>query len=72
MLADTLEHVLSLGSLNHRSVVKSLQPQALNTKTLDWRVCLRRVNFDKNEYVRFELGGILIPWTGGQAHLGLG
>eukprot|EP00439_Symbiodinium_sp_Y106_P012159 s1241_g1.t2 len=29
--------------------------------------CELRVNFDKNEYVRFELGGILIPWTGGQA-----
>ena len=58
----------SYGSLLLRSGVKSLQ--AANTKTLDdWRVCLRRVNFDKNEYVRFELGGILIPWTGGQAHI---
>ena len=45
----------SYGSLLLRSGVKSLQ--AANTKTLDdWRVCLRRVNFDKNEYVRFELG----------------
>ena len=28
-----------------------------------------RVNFDKNEYVRFRLAGIRIPWTGGQAEL---
>ena len=26
-----------------------------------------RVNFDKNEYVRFRLAGVRIPWTGGQA-----
>ena len=26
-----------------------------------------RVSFDRNEYVRFRLGGIRIPWTGGQA-----
>eukprot|EP00434_Breviolum_minutum_P010338 symbB.v1.2.009122.t1/scaffold552.1/size189238/1 len=29
--------------------------------------CTLRVNFDKNEYVRFRLAGVRIPWTGGQA-----
>ncbi|CAK9117720.1 unnamed protein product [Durusdinium trenchii] len=29
--------------------------------------CTLRVSFDKNEYVRFQLGGIRIPWIGGQA-----